>query len=318
MAGGLPLHTARKICERDVPACLRLLPFEFPDPPASRMCADLVKNLFREGALYGAIAEQKSDHTVVAVATGLSFFLSDHLFRALVASPSRLFDSVLLQTAHGDPRAVLRPPDIARHNATGALHLFCVNAIADRIRGTEAFTHTWLALARTGSQSHSGYHLASYSGRASRSDDLEVLQAAGGRILNTAEGSDPPWLVGMLRQETRGRPGAWASPFFEYTPPVFRFSEAERTLLLLAVDGLSDPEIAQELQASPSTVKKRWESVYERVLEIAPGLLPEPEPELEDGFARGTVQKRGPEKRRRLIRYLTRHAEELRPYDSGG
>ena len=55
---------------------------------------------------------------------------------------------------------------------------------------------------------------------------------------------------------------------------------------------------------SVSAVKNWWRDIYGRVADADPGLLP-------PGNAEGA---RGPEKRRRLLRYLREHPEELRPY----
>lgn len=84
--------------------------------------------------------------------------------------------------------------------------------------------------------------------------------------------------------------------------PILGFNDAQVAILREAVFGLTDLEIADRLGISHEAVKKRWQSVYERVQRNLPGLLPPPKP-----GARGT------EKRRVLLTYLGEHPEELLP-----
>ena len=66
-------------------------------------------------------------------------------------------------------------------------------------------------------------------------------------------------------------------------------------------------EFASWLFIGLDGVKKRWESIYDRVYEVDPSLIP--------GIAAG---KRGPEKRRRLLAHIREHLEEVRPYCAAG
>jgi hypothetical protein len=54
-------------------------------------------------------------------------------------------------------------------------------------------------------------------------------------------------------------------------------------------------------------VKKRWHTIYERVVRADHDLLPAP---IQNG---PPTHLRGAERRRRLLNYLRQHPEELRP-----
>ena len=110
------------------------------------------------------------------------------------------------------------------------------------------------------------------------------------------------YLMGLTRQEAHRDEGSYASRVFVYTPPVFHFKPNEQELLELALQSLSDDEIALRLSLSKDAVKKRWAALYEWVSAKMPALLP-----VNDG------EGRGPEKRRLLLNYLREHPEELRP-----
>jgi DNA-binding CsgD family transcriptional regulator len=112
-------------------------------------------------------------------------------------------------------------------------------------------------------------------------------------------------LFGLTRGEALRRPGTNASLFFLYQEPIFGFTSAQQELLGLVLRGQSDADAAHALDISPSTVKKHWEAILERVARIQPDWLP-PESTTDEG-------KRGVEKRRHLLSYLRQHLEELRP-----
>jgi hypothetical protein len=67
-----------------------------------------------------------------------------------------------------------------------------------------------------------------------------------------------------------------------------------------------DAEIAAALAVSDDAVKKIWRRIYERVAAV--------DPELLGGATDPSELTRGKEKRRRLVRHLRYHLEELRPF----
>jgi len=86
--------------------------------------------------------------------------------------------------------------------------------------------------------------------------------------------------------------------------PILHFRIADQELLRAALNGLTDSELSEDLGLKLSALKKRWASIFDRVQVARPDLLPSP---LEH-------QSRGPQKRHRLLAYLRKHPEELRPF----
>ncbi|MBZ5659733.1 MAG: hypothetical protein LAO08_04940 [Acidobacteriia bacterium] len=121
-----------------------------------------------------------------------------------------------------------------------------------------------------------------------------------------------PHLVGLTREIELARSEAWAvswvGTLFDYHPPLCGFSRSEQRMLLMALEGQTDLELAQKLNVSVPTVKKMWVSVYRRVSAHLPELMPTAS--RPDVFS---IQ-RGKEKKRRLLAYLRDHLEELRPF----
>ena len=112
-----------------------------------------------------------------------------------------------------------------------------------------------------------------------------------------------PYLLGGNRAETAD--GSYLSPLFFYHPPRFFFKIGEQEVLHLALLDRSDEEVSGILSVSPSTVQKRWRTIYKRVGAVEPGFFPS-----EGTFVSNT---RGTAKRRHLLGYLRSHPEELRP-----
>ena len=101
--------------------------------------------------------------------------------------------------------------------------------------------------------------------------------------------------------------GSVAGRLFDYHEPVLRLRDTEKQLLAEALNGRTDNELAAKLNLSLPTVKKRWASVFDRVAEARPDLLP-------DGGPRESQENRGPQKRHRIMAYVRAHPEEVRPY----
>jgi DNA-directed RNA polymerase specialized sigma24 family protein len=91
---------------------------------------------------------------------------------------------------------------------------------------------------------------------------------------------------------------------FCYSPPQLKLTILQQEVLILALEGRADPEIADILGITEDAVKARWRLIYHHADTLAPGLLPS-----------GKTGGRGVEKRRTLLSYLRDRPEELRPHD---
>ena len=120
-----------------------------------------------------------------------------------------------------------------------------------------------------------------------------------------------PHIVGITRdlelKRQRDWAGSWVGGLFDHHPPLLGFNRSEQRLLSSALPGATDEQITETLGMSLSTVKKMWISIYRRVENCLPELIPDPLP------ADTPASGRGKEKRRRLLAYLREHPEELRP-----
>jgi hypothetical protein len=124
---------------------------------------------------------------------------------------------------------------------------------------------------------------------------------------DAAEIVSEPHVVGITRDLELERPGKWAGSWvgalFDYHPPMLSFNRSEQRLLSCGLLGATDEQLAGMLGTSLPAVKKTWVSIYRRVEDHLPELIPDPLP----------ASGRGREKRRSLLAYLREHPEELRP-----
>jgi hypothetical protein len=241
-------------------------------------------------------------------ATGASVFISNAAAEDYLAAPTPFFAAQLLRRVlSGEPDVVLSAREIARGNAGDGLNLFVLG-----------FTHRYGAaeppilrplLARAIEHfvyAHRGYRLR----RMLREDPYpiaDVLVASGMSVAHDFSDIGRKVLMAEPSAASHIFPSSTVSMLFNYSPPQVLYSNAERRLLDLAVDGLSDGEIAAELGVSANTIKQSWRSIYERTMRKVPLAL---------GAAgqSSLAGVRGQEKRRHLLTYLRDHPQELRPH----
>lgn len=155
-------------------------------------------------------------------------------------------------------------------------------------------------------QAHAGYRL-----RGLYQEGLPAhgpfLESMGFRPKTSHAGTDGIALYGLTREDAATMmPGPPVRDAFQFCPPRFGFSGAERRMLRLALVQMADADISDELGISQHSIKKLWRSIFIRVGDAMPDLF--------EDCGIGEEGTRGPEKRRRLMQYLRQHPEELRPY----
>jgi len=278
----------------------------------------LFKRMIAAEAIKGILIEEISETGAAPalVGLGLSVFIHPKLMEDYIRH-SRPFVFVdILERELDDGGAVLTGPQIAHANFEGRLNLVVQymqagwDLRADRWREVGALGH------QTYAQHHSGYRLE----RALQecwSMNTEIYLMGGYREL-TKLAVDPVRLPSGFQypdssrtlfyadsEEVQARaPGSTLSYVFQRRTPRCQFTPSEQRLMLLAIEGDVDIQIAEHLKCSTTAVKHTWRNIYEKVGEAIPQLFSE---HPEQG-------RRGPEKRRRVLQYVQQHPEELRPY----
>lgn len=66
----------------------------------------------------------------------------------------------------------------------------------------------------------------------------------------------------------------WLQGYFKYQAPVLALQDSDQDLLIAALKGLTDKDLAQALDLQLSAVKMRWRSIFERLGDLHPDLFP--------------------------------------------
>ena len=306
----------RPLEEHDFPACLELLQGHLAYPAS--ILPDLPKvwrRLLREDALVTAVADSGSLETKPGsiLAVGMVVFVTDDWMAAVQVGEEPYLSVRTVRQELAGPSPILRPAAIQRDNRGGrlnAVHLLYVEApMSEELRS--ALDHR-MRLAFV--EDMRGYRIK--AALIELWDEVPPYSIQGGPYPvvtdytayyeQRGEPLPPPgrrpFLLGMTRPEVLSDFGRGMAPAFLDTPPRFDFTRAEQRMLRQAVFGYTDVELARRLGFALPTIKNRWRALYDRLGRIAPDLL--------DSASEAV---RGPEKRRRLLEYLRRHPEELRP-----
>lgn len=146
-----------------------------------------------------------------------------------------------------------------------------------------------------------------------RPDYGRTLRTEAGKAISEAE---RPYLVGSTRAEALSEENQ-VKPIrelFLYRPPVCGFTARQQELLQRALLGSSGEAVAEGLGITPDSMDDLWQGAFERVAKNAPPLWNELHAGLDGESAdNGQRMRDGREKRSRLLEYVRRHPEEVRP-----
>lgn len=322
-------HHARALRPRmllpgDGPACARLMRKITPlDDKLDRGLARVIDQLLEEDRLIGGLIEDydaTGGRTVVAAT--LSGFVSPEFRHYYLDRPwPCLTNWLLLRCLKGESEIFLDRAQQAQGNLNRGLDLVMLDYIQTPMDFTSpegrrimtVFFPFFLSI-------HRGYNLNSMIVEAGAIYEQMAL-SAGFRLYKTLDlDRDPPAepvppgatskrAVYFFRREMIADtpPSTPVSAVFTYLPPRFRFTAGEQRMLVRAIDGLTDEEIAGTLDVSRDAVKQTWRSIYDHVIQVMPDLV-------DRGQVQGGDGARGQEKRRRIVAYVRDNAQELRPH----
>lgn len=307
---------------RDVAACCALLEqFRFVyDNATWRNLPVLFSSLLNVGAMQLCLVEERAvapGSAIVAFCASI-FVAEAFCSQARAKLPPYLGLQIARQFRQGKLPALDRNQIAFANSKTGISVMtgFC-GTQCDALPSERVFA-VREKLAEAFRLAHQGYNLKEVICGPIGEDTLHWALDAGFRLrrdysdfyhtanLQVPEAAKRPWLVGLTKEEALANYGSRASGLFVFTAPRFRFSFCEQAVLRRSLIGETDEEMALHLCISPWTVKKRWQSIYERVARADVKLLPSTIREI-------ASESRGAERRRHLLDYLRQHPEELRP-----
>ncbi|HKV27375.1 MAG TPA: hypothetical protein VJN90_03765 [Candidatus Acidoferrales bacterium] len=313
--------TYRPLRSTDIPHCVGLVQVHSVLGPQygseARLLEGVWKNLVGCEAFRAVVFEETHDRYVQIIGFGISVFVSDNFIAELKTPPLRWIGPTITRRICSGDSPLLSDEKLRTGNSVGGLNLVVwLGAFDNRYSDS---LDVYGALFAAFVAEHRGFLLNEVIGSSLSSKILEGMLRSGGLLFDSARGlyvdtpdkplagiCTQPHLVGLNRELATGRFGTWIGSLFIHERPRFGFRPSDQRLLLAALRGGTDSDLARELGISLSAVKKTWHSIYTRVALRAQELIPDLTPEEPSS-------ERGREKKQRLIAYVREHPEELRP-----
>jgi DNA-binding CsgD family transcriptional regulator len=252
------------------------------------------------------------------LAAGVSVFVTDDFVRWLKAPPFSWLGPELAKRIARGQSPLMSDKELREANSGGGLNLL----VWDNSVAPDAVIDLYYNIMPVFMAEHRGYLWKEIIAiQADTADRFRAMVKSGGRWMNPTNGEweeaffgEPeeivkrPHLIGLSREIEMRKPGSLVGMLFHYDAPHFGFSVSEQRLLLAALRGGTDEELADGLGISVSAVKKAWRGIYDRVAAAMPDIIP----------VRSAAGRHAPErtreKKRYLMAYLQEHPEELRPH----
>jgi len=302
----------RPFRESDLSFCLQMQPACLGDQVATRNGALRVwKSLVSHPAFLATVIESErpiAGNRITGCGMGV-FVRAEFADRELRHPQPALNSRIIASLASSDAeRVVLDREEIGKGNAGGGLDF--VNLYGTWRDGVlnPAELSAVKALLGTGfAEQFSGYRFNRVLKEAIGDERIALAEATGTYRLVARYPNSKSALFVVAPDSALSAPYSVAASIYRYQAPVLRLRPAEQELLSAALSGHTDAELSEELGLSIEATKKRWLSIFARVGQYRPEIL-SPSEESEG---------RGPQKRHRIVAYVRKHPEELRPYAWG-
>jgi hypothetical protein len=236
---------------------------------------------------------------------GASAFVSAVFMDAEIANPRPGINARVVASIHAGQSVLLSRDGIARANAGEGVDIVVLyGSWREEVLSPDENAEVRTLLPSSFTELHAGYRIRRIVWETACEREERFAREGGvyrvmgkfpdvGRVLNIMT---PATAVAI--------PGSLANVLFNYSEPVLRLRETDQQLLLAAQNGATDWELTAKLGLTLTAVKARWRSTFARIAEVKSDLLMD----LENGKGRGL------QKRHRVLAYVRKHPEELRPY----
>jgi DNA-binding CsgD family transcriptional regulator len=296
----------REVTAEDLLECLEIEPRVWGDEIVGRARAlevwsKLTRSLVCNSAMVETVGAKRKK-----VGFGCSVFVTPEFMDCELRRPQwGINGRILASVVCGEPVVRAESSLYESNDALDVVILSC-NYRYDAMN-TEEIVKAEMMLPAAFAELHIGYRLNRILVETVSARQRQVHESAGvWRVVAEYPECERAWLL-LTVKDAVSVSGSLAGPLFDYHEPTLGLRDTEKQLLAEALRGGTDKELAAKLNLSMPTVKKRWASLFNRIVEVRPDLLPEREP-------RESPESRGPQKRHRVLAYVRAHPEEVRPY----
>jgi DNA-binding CsgD family transcriptional regulator len=309
----------RKTRASDLPACLNLHPAKNGAEVIGRREALKAwqRILEMRHATRSVVVELHSNGKAKIVGFALSTFVKKSFAEAEVQNPRPGLNSRILESVLNRNSVIATYEEVREANTRGNLEQMNLDTSwSTRALSADQVNEVRILLGSAYPEMYCGYTLARvFMEVVDEMDSSITRNVRAFKTIKRFEGSRETnsavtWyseraLIVIDAECMRDDPlSAGAAAFQRRARPQFDLTRGEQELLELALDGMDDSDAAKALNVSLPAVKHRWANIFERVAAVRPDVCP-----LD---VNGT---RGIQKRQRVLTYLRKHPEELRPFD---
>ena len=292
---------SRHIRADELERCLALDPHAFGHESVGYTRALAAWQVLLKSRSFLHTAIESTDRSVYHfVAFASAVFVSDVFADEETARPRPGLNARIIGSLDAGRSVVLDETAVRRANSGGGLQLVILSPSATR-HGPAVNA----LLAKGFVHEVQGYRLRRLLREATSQPAIDHMRAQ--KVFGTITTFDGERAFGVSEpRDATSVPGSIAAILFSYREPILRFRDIHQLLLIAALDGATDEELARRLGMTLPAIKKRWIAIFERVARLQPDLLviADRDPDR---------QTRGPRKRHHLLAYLREHVEELRP-----
>jgi DNA-binding CsgD family transcriptional regulator len=300
----------REVQETDLAECLSIEPRVCGDEIVGRGCALTVwKQWARTKSFNSAVIEASTPHSPnQKIGFGSSVFVTPEFANQELQHPQPGLNSRVVASVSAGKSVVLPETNLSGIRNRDPLDLVILSCnYLYGVMTPEQTIQAEMILPVTFAQAHIGYRLnrilsETVCERQYRAHDSSGVWRTAAKYPDCGHA-----LIVLTEKEAFATSGSVAAPLFQYREPVLHLRDTEKQLLAEAINGETDQELAARMNLSLPSIKKRWASLFDRIADTRPDLLP-------DADQRGWHESRGPQKRHRILAYVRSHPEELRPF----
>ena len=298
----------REALATDLPDCFKVEPRIIGDEIVGHECALRIWRDWTQSFSFNSALVEAATAPRQVIAFGASLFVAPDFATHELERPQPGLNSRILASVASGRSVVLPKTQLSGSDASDGLDLVALTGTClYEAMNPQQTTQAEMAMAISFAKLHVGYRLNRIFIETRNSRHRKYLESSGvWRVVAEFPRSGSAFLV-LTAKEAFSVSGSVAALLFQYREPVLHLRNSEKELLSKSMNGETDNELAARLNLSLPAIKKRWVSVFDRIAEVRPDLLP-------DAERRGLQESRGPQKRHRILAYLRSHPEELRPY----
>ncbi len=296
----------RNVCRDNLRECLSVEPRHFGDEIVGSECAMALWVELLHNRSFNAVAFECAPPKNHVVAFGASVFVDAGFVTQELQRPRTNLNSRLLSSMANNRSAVLKAKELCSRGTDRSLDIVILACAYLYSMPLELVREAQMLLAYTFAELHKGYPLNRILIETTSEEQRAYHQSSGvWRLVHSFPCERA--LLTLTRDDAYAVSGSIAADLFHFEEPVLDLRDADKELLADALQGGTDADLAARLHLSVASIKKRWESLFGRVAELRPDLLP---------CERTSAAKdaRGPQKRHHILNYVRSHPGEIRPF----